>query len=114
MASTIDMGDDGVVRLTHHIDGDDTFDTAAQGVFDLLRRAQQDHPDRLRMLTVTIDGQQGERAGFNEDFFEFQQEFLLGTLGRFITWIELPLTGKLGNPNAQDNQLPDRLAVKDD
>lgn len=111
--SSLSMREDRVVALEHRVQPEDDFARAAQDVFALLRTAQRLYPGGLRSLRLEIEGHAGERAGFDADFFEFQQEFLLGTLGQYFSWIELPLTGPLGNPNAQRNDLPDRLAISD-
>ena len=80
-------------------------------LFELLQGAQSQFPDVPRHLYIEIDGHSGERAGFDTDFFEFQQEFLLGGMGRFFTMIDTPLTGTLGNPEAQNNDVADRLQI---
>ena len=110
--SSIERLEDGVVRLTHEVVGEDSFDQAAGDVFSLIREAEQLHPGALRRLQLTIEGHDGERAGFDEDFFEFQQEFMLLALGKYLTWVDMPLTGALANPGTQQNDLPDRLELK--
>lgn len=102
-----------VVLLEHRVAADDDFARAAQDIFALVRTAQLRHPGDFRRLVITIDGHTGERAGFDADFFEFQQEFMLGLMGRFFTWIEMPLTGTLGNSSPQEDDLGDVLRVND-
>ena len=110
--STLERLDDGIVRLTHRVTGEDDFDRAAADVFALIREAEIRHPGALRRLHLAIEGHDGERAGFDEDFFEFQQEFMLLALGKFLTWVDMPLTGPLANPGTQQNDLPDRLELQ--
>ena len=100
-----------MVRLEHHVTAEDDFTRAAQDIFALARTAQDHHPGASRNLAITIDGHTGDRAGFDADFFEFQQEFMLGAMGRFFTWIDMPLTGKLTNSAPQDDDLGDALRV---
>ncbi len=102
---------DGSVSLYVAVSGSDGFSDSAQSVFDRLRESQTRFPNQPRILYVDIDGHSGERAGSDPDFFEFQQEFLLGMLGCFFAALDLPLTGKLGNPEEQRNDLPDRLEI---
>ncbi len=109
--SQLSLRSDGVVELELSVVASDSFATAAEAVFTLLRTAQARHPGALRSLTVSIEGHAGERAGYDADFFEFQQEFLLGALGRHFTWIQLPLTGSLANPDAQQDDIADRLQI---
>ena len=42
---------------------------------------------------------------------EFQQEFLIAALGKFLTALDLPLVSVI-NPELQDNNLPDSLAIQ--
>jgi hypothetical protein len=110
--SKITMREDHVVLLRHRIAAEDDFERAANDVFTLAKTAQDRHPGAIRSLVLTIEGHVGERAGFDTDFFEFQQEFMLGAIGKFFTWIEMPLTGKLGNPAPQEDDLPDSLRLE--
>ena len=110
--SSLAMREDHVVGMHHRIVAGDDFRSAAESIFALLRVAEERHPGGIRSLHLQIEGHEGERAGFDADFFEFQQEFMLGAMGQYLTWIEMPLTGKLGNPEPQDNQLPDQLLLQ--
>ena len=101
-----------VVLLEHRVTAEDDFPRAAGDVFALVKTAQLRHPGDFRRLVITIEGHSGERAGFDADFFEFQQEFMLGAMGRFFTWIEMPLTGALANSSPQEDDLSDALRVE--
>ncbi len=107
----ITLTQDGHTAILLCIGPDQSFDDAATKLFELLQRAQSQFPDVPRHLYIEIDGHSGERGGFDTDFFEFQQEFLLGGMGRFFTMIDTPLTGALGNPEAQNNDVADRLQI---
>lgn len=107
----ITLTQDGHAAILLSIRPDESFDDAATELFELLQRAQAQFPDVPRHLYIEIDGHSGERAGFDTDFFEFQQEFLLGGMGQFFTMIDTPLTGALGNPQAQSNDVADRLQI---
>ena len=110
--SQVTLQPDRTVLLRHRVTAEDDFARAAQDVFALLKTAQSRHPGALRLLVLEIDGHDGERAGFDPDFFEFQQEFMLGELGPYFTRIEMPLTGALGNPDEQRDALHDRLRIE--
>lgn len=103
--------DENVVSIYHVIGPDDDFYSAAQDVLTWLYTAQERFPDWPRVLYLDIYGHQGEHSGFDPDFFEFQQEFLLGALGPFFTCVDAPLTGPLINPDDQRNDVPDRLRI---
>ena len=109
--SSITVAADHGVLLSHRVSAKDDFAQAAHDVFSLLRVAQAEHPGVPRRLMIDIDGHKGDRAGFDPDFFEFQQEFMLGAMGRFFSRIEMPLTGDLINPEPQDDNIGDGLQV---
>ena len=110
-APGLHMGFDNTVALYHVVGPEDAFDDAAQAVFDLLREAQARFPGWPRVLYLDVEGHRGEAAGFSPDFYEFQQEFLFGAVGPFVTAFEAPLVGGMVNPEPQRNDVPDRLRI---
>ena len=112
-APGVHLGFDNTVALYQVVDEDATFEEAAVEAFALCRRAQDDYPDWPRVFYLDIHGHTGEAGGFSPDFFEFQQEFLLGALGPFVTALHLPLTGGLVNPATQRGDLPEKLHIGD-
>lgn len=111
-APGIAMNFDNTVSLYHRVEPEDTFEDAAGAVFGLIKTAQEEYPDWPRILYVDIMGHTGERSGFDEDFYEFQQEFWFSTVAHFVTAFETPLLGGLVNPSPQQNELPDQLVLK--
>ncbi len=110
-APGIHIGFEGQVNIYHVVAPDDDFGTAANAVFDMLKRAQAEHPDQRRVLYVDIEGHTGSSSGFEPDFFEFQQEFLQGFLGPFFSALDMPLQSVF-NPNPQRNDVPDLIDIK--
>lgn len=106
------MNFDNTVAVYHVVQAEDTFYRAAQDVFGLVKEAQERFPDWPRVLYLDILGHRHARHGFDDDFIEFQQEFLFSTLAPFLTGLDLPLTGPLINPDPQRNDLPDRLRIQ--
>ncbi len=113
-APGVHMGFDNTVSVYHIVKEEDTFEVAAQAVFDLLKDAQERFPDWSRVFFLDIAGHEGEAAGFSPDFYEFQQEFLFSVVTPFVSAFETPLTGGLVNPDSQRNDLPDRLNIGGD
>ncbi|WP_420454662.1 hypothetical protein [Rubrivirga sp.] len=113
-APGVHLRPDNSVSVYHIIGAEDTFEQAAQAVFSLLAEAQRRFPDWPRVLTLDVVGHAGEAAGFDPDFYEFQQDFLFSTLAPFVTALETPLTGPLLNPEPQRNDVPDRLKIGGD
>ena len=103
------MGFDNVVSIYHVVEADDDFDAAALTIFALVRDCQDRYPDWPRV--VYLDGHDGDRAGFDADMFEFQQEFMIASMGPYLTAIDMPLVS-VWNPDPQRNDLPDQLAIQ--
>jgi len=110
-APGVHMGFDNTVSVYHIVEEEDTFEVAAQAVFDLLKDAQERFPDWSRVFFLDIAGHEGEAGGFSHDFYEFQQEFLFSVVAPFVSAFETPLTGGLVNPDSQRNDLPNRLNI---
>ncbi len=105
------MNFDNTVSIYHVVEPDDPFEQAAGEAFGLLKKAEEEFPGWPRVFFVDIKGHDGEQAGFDGDFYEFQQEFFFSTIAPFLTAFELPLTGALINPEEQRNDLPDELLI---
>jgi len=105
------MGFDNVVSIYHVVDESDDFQSAAERAFGMIKEAQDRYPDWPRVFYLDVNGHKGERAGFSEDFFEFQQEFMIVAMGPFLTALDMPLVS-VWNPEPQRNDLPDALAVE--
>jgi len=107
----IAMNFDNTVSLYHIVSSEEAFDAAVLAVFSLLKQAEDRYPGWSRIFYLDIAGHTGDRDGFDEDFFEFQQEFWFSTIAHFVTAFDLPLVGQLVNPNPQRNDLPDQLVI---
>lgn len=110
-APGIAMNFDNTVSMLAVIGPEDDFLQAANQVFGLLKEAEDRYPGWPRSFYVDIIGHPGDRSGFDEDFFEFQQEFWFATIAHFVTAFELPITGALANPQPQRNDIPDALNI---
>ena len=113
-APGVHMGFDNTVALYYVVEAEERFEAAAQGVFALLREAQERFPDWPRVFYLDVAGHAGDAAGFDPDFYEFQQDFWFSTVAPFVQAFELPLTGGLVNPDPQRNDVPDRLNIGGD
>ena len=105
------MNFDNTVSLYHVVSETDHFDAAAQNIFNLVKEAQEKYPDWPRVLYLDIQGHLDELGRFQDDMVELQQEFLIAALGKFLTALDLPLVSVV-NPELQDNNLPDSLAIQ--
>jgi len=105
------MGFDNVIAIYHIVEEEDDFRSAATSVFGMIKEAQARHPDWPRVFYLDVKGHKGDRSGFDVDFFEFQQEFMIAAMGPFLTALDMPLVS-VWNPEPQRNDLPDALAVE--
>ena len=113
-APGVHMGLNTTVAVYHVVGAADTFEEAAQAVFGMLSEAQTKYPDWPRVVYLDVEGHRGDAAGFDPDFYEFQQDFWFSTVAPFATAFETPLTGPLLNPEPQRNDLPDALRIGGD
>lgn len=105
------MNFDNTISIYTVITPEMDFERATAALLEDVKRAQVDYPDWPRLLFVDIVGHTGARYGFDDDFFEFQQEFFFATIAHFVTAFELPLTGPLMNPERQRNDVPDSFVI---
>ena len=106
----IRMNFDNTVSIYLKVESVDTFETAAQRLFALLRETRDRFPSWPRVLYVEVEGHAGPQHGFDADFFEFQQEFVFATVAPFLTAISMPLLSVV-NPHPQRDDLPERLSI---
>ncbi len=106
------LGFDNSVSIYQVVKSEDSFDEAARVAFNYLKEAEERYPSWQRIYYLDIGGHEGIDAGFDEDMSEFQQEFLIGVMGKFFTGLDLPMLSVL-NPETQSNDLPDALAIGD-
>jgi hypothetical protein len=111
-APGISMNFDNTVSVYHIVRHADTFETAAEAVMAMLRESQSKYPGWPRTLYLDIEGHRGPNHGFDDDFIEFQQEFLFSAMAPFLTALDAPLTGPLLNPEPQRNDVPDELVIR--
>lgn len=110
-APGIAMNFDNTVSVYHVVGPEDTFEKAAQDVVGLLSEAERRFPSWPRTFYLDIVGHADEEGRLEEDFVEFQQEFLFSVVGPFVSAMETPLTGGVVNPDPQRNDVPDRLRI---
>lgn len=107
------LGFDNTVSLYQIVTATDSFDDAASGAFSLLKEAQERYPAWPRIYYLDVEGHEGNDAGFDGDLSEFQQEFMIGVMGKFYTALDMPMLSVL-NPEKQVDELPDALSIGND
>jgi hypothetical protein len=110
-APGLHMQFDNTVSLYHIVEEGDDFETAAQDIFSLLKKAQAEFPDWPRVFYLDIEGHVRDDGRLEEGMVELQQEFLIAAMGKFFTALALPLVSVV-NPDDQVNDLPDELVLQ--
>lgn len=95
-----------VVCIYHVVFANDSFESAARMLWDLVVAAQQREPGRPRWLFPDIEGHRDKAGGFEHDMWELQRHFVLGPLFRYLKHAYTPLLD-VANPKAQRNDVPD-------
>jgi len=104
------MNHDNTVSIYYVVKADESFEEAANGVFNAVKEAQKRFPDWPRALYIDIFGHERTPGLFEDEMLELQQEFLFSTIAPFVTALETPLVDGL-NPHPQRNDLPDVLRI---
>src|SRR5687768_6969243 len=78
---------DQAVAIYHVVYQREGFEKSAQILFQLVREAQQNYPNKRRALFLDIENHRNEQGGFDADMFELQNHFLIGFLARFLSEI---------------------------
>lgn len=89
---------------------EDSFETAAGMIFDIVRKCVDDFPGKRRVLFLDIEGHRNSANGFDHDAFELQQNFVLDFLGPFLSEVSMPL-GRLKLKEEQRDDLPLALEI---
>lgn len=100
----------GINAVYHRVMRRENFENAAQDLFKLLKSAQQNFPNKPRMLFVDIDGHRNEEGSFDQDMFELQTEFGMEFLLPFFKEVHFPLFS-IKNPKEQSNDIPEELKI---
>ena len=109
---TKSTSDERAVALYHLVYAHETFEEAAQALFQLVRDAEDKRPGKSRRLFLDIEGHRNEHGVFDDDMRELQQDFLRTFLSRYLSEIHSPLCNQT-NPDPQDNDMPPELKIQD-
>jgi hypothetical protein len=77
------------VALYHVMRADEDFETTADILFQIVRKAAREFPGKPRYLYLDVEGHRNSAGGYDADAYELYSSFILGYLGQFLT--EVPL-----------------------
>jgi hypothetical protein len=98
------------IAIYHYVFMHEDFDVSATILFNLIKSAQAQFPNRARHLYLDIEGHKNSSGGYDSDMFELQTEFVLGFLSKYLTEIHTPLY-HTKNPKLQSNDVPEALSI---
>jgi len=96
--------------IYHCVKAHESFETAAQQLFELVQKAQHTRPGRRRIIYLDIEGHRNASGGFDAAMVELQQEFLIGFLGEYVSELALPLAHVV-NTKGQRDDVPAQLDI---
>lgn len=102
-------GEEGIA-IHHVMEADDDFDDTADMLFQLVRKAEDNHPGKPRYLYLDVQGHRNSSGGYDHDALEIIKEYTLGFLAPYLTEVHNPF-GQFRAHRAQRNDLPERITV---
>ena len=100
------------IVITVKIKENEDFIVAANKIYKLVYRIQEENPNKLRTLLVEIEGHRNKEGGYDGDMFELQYEFLLKTVFPYLHALHMPLIS-VENPEEQKKLPSDFLVIAD-
>lgn len=97
------------IVLTCKIKEKDDFVVAANRIYELIYRVQEENPNKERTLLLEIEGHINKEGGYDNDMFELQYEFLLKTIFPYLHALHMPLISVVNNK--QQKKLPSDFLV---
>jgi hypothetical protein len=105
--------DERAIAIYHCVYEQEGFETTAQSLFELVKRAEQKFPGKKRNLYLDIEGHKNSVGGFDTDMMEIQTKFLTDFLAHHLSECSTPL-GHWTNSKPQDNDIPPALIIRDE
>lgn len=96
--------------IYHCVSAHEDFAAAAKTIWELIVAAQKTSPGTPRHLYLDIEGHKNQEGGFDDDMWELQRHFILGTSSRYLKRMYLPLVD-VERKKAQRNDLPQQLKI---
>ena len=103
--------DDTGIAIYHVVYGHEGFEDAARKLHKMVLAAAEREPGKPRRLYLDIEGHRNNAGGFDHDMTELQQDFVLGFLGPYLSYVSMPLlTGERQEPQRED--VPHELVIQ--
>lgn len=97
------------IALYHVMRADEDFETTADILFQIVRKAALEHPGKPRCLFFDVEGHRNAAGGYDADAYELYSSFIPGYLGQFLT--EIPLIRGRARRDGQQEDVPNHLVI---
>ncbi len=97
------------VALYHVMRAEEDFETTADILFQIVKKAAREFPGRPRYLFLDVEGHRNAAGGYDADAYELYSSFIPGYLGQFLT--EIPLINGRARRDGQREDMPDHLVI---
>jgi len=97
--------ENGQIAIYHCVKKYENFNKAAEDIYNLVRKAQDEYPNQKRCLYLDIDGHRESDGTFDNDMFELLAHFLVEVIIPCITEIHQPF-GIVKNEKQKDLEKP--------
>jgi len=97
------------IALYHVMRTDEDFETTADMLFQIVKKAAREYPGKPRYLFFDIEGHRNAAGGYDADAYELYSSFIPGYLGQFLT--EIPVMGGRARRHGQREDMPDHLVI---
>jgi hypothetical protein len=98
------------IAIYHTVRPEDTFDEAAEILFQLVRKVKESHPGEARVLYLDIEGHRNDAGGFDHDMHELQRHFIGDFLAEYVSGVRSPLAS-FDKPGQSDD-MPEALTIE--
>ncbi|MCI8466686.1 MAG: HNH endonuclease [Bacilli bacterium] len=99
------------IAIYHVVYENETFKDAANAIIELTREAQKQHPNKIRVLYLDIDGHRLENGAFDHDMLELQYNFIMKNISHYYSEINIPLISCKNKFKQANDPLPDDFIV---
>lgn len=102
------------IAVYHQMRKDDDFETTAQQLWEIVKLACRDYPQRLVYFYLDIEGHRVAEGGFDHDSFEIQL-FVINKLMPYLFEAHLPLftmSGEVIKNFDGRSDIPDKLQIR--
>ena len=93
------------LALIHSVKEHTKLEEAAQAIFEIVQKAEKEHPGKPRILILEIEGHRTEKNTFDTEMFNLQKNFIQKMMLQYLSEARMPLID-LKNKNKQRSDLP--------